>query len=224
MSRVTVTQAEKDPSKIAFATRQLSEACVPFTGDSGSGGVAGFVPAPEAGDATNYLKGDGTWADPTPASASDTVAGLVELATSAETLTGTDTTRAVTPKGAADTYVSLAGGDNLTGGFTTTSYSGGTLTGSNQTFTPAPLNGAFQHLTLNGSSLTGTWTFAVPSSACASLIVEVTNGGSGAVAATISTSGYAKVVGSWASTNGYKYQFIAIRSNSGSTLTIQPMQ
>ena len=34
-----------------------------FTGDSGSGGTAGIVPAPEAGDSTKYLKGDGTWAD-----------------------------------------------------------------------------------------------------------------------------------------------------------------
>jgi hypothetical protein len=32
-----------------------------FTGDSGSGGTAGSVPAPATGDATKYLKGDGTW-------------------------------------------------------------------------------------------------------------------------------------------------------------------
>lgn len=31
-------------------------------GDSGSGGTKGLVPAPAAGDATKYLKGDGTWA------------------------------------------------------------------------------------------------------------------------------------------------------------------
>lgn len=37
-----------------------------FTGDSGSGGAAGIVPAPAAGDATKFLKGNGTW---------DTVAG-----------------------------------------------------------------------------------------------------------------------------------------------------
>jgi hypothetical protein len=40
--------------------------------------------------------------------ATDTVAGIVELATDAETQTGTDTTRAVTPAGAAATYVPLA--------------------------------------------------------------------------------------------------------------------
>lgn len=33
-----------------------------FTGDSGSGGVKGLVPAPVAGDASKFLKGDGTWA------------------------------------------------------------------------------------------------------------------------------------------------------------------
>lgn len=46
-------------------------------------------------------------------SASDTVAGKVELATTAETTTGTDTTRAVTPAGVkavGDTKLALAGG------------------------------------------------------------------------------------------------------------------
>lgn len=41
-------------------------------------------------------------------SATDTVAGIVELATNAETQTGTDATRAVTPAGAAATYVPLS--------------------------------------------------------------------------------------------------------------------
>lgn len=40
--------------------------------------------------------------------ASDTAAGVVELATSAETITGTDTARAVTPAGAAAAYVARA--------------------------------------------------------------------------------------------------------------------
>ncbi|TXH16816.1 MAG: hypothetical protein E6R03_04915 [Hyphomicrobiaceae bacterium] len=34
-----------------------------FVGDSGSGGVKGLVPAPATGDATKFLRGDGTWAD-----------------------------------------------------------------------------------------------------------------------------------------------------------------
>lgn len=32
-----------------------------MVGDSGSGGAKGLVPAPAAGDATKYLKGNGTW-------------------------------------------------------------------------------------------------------------------------------------------------------------------
>jgi hypothetical protein len=34
----------------------------PFTGDGGSGGLKGLVPAPASGDAAKFLKGDGTWA------------------------------------------------------------------------------------------------------------------------------------------------------------------
>jgi len=42
--------------------------------------------------------------------------GVAELATSAETLTGTDTARVVTPKGAADTYASKIGATFTVGG------------------------------------------------------------------------------------------------------------
>lgn len=35
---------------------------IPFVGDSGSGGKTGIVPAPVTGDATKFLKGNGTWA------------------------------------------------------------------------------------------------------------------------------------------------------------------
>jgi hypothetical protein len=40
-----------------------------FVGDSGSGGTKGLVPAPGAGDALKFLRGDGTWVtvgSPTP--------------------------------------------------------------------------------------------------------------------------------------------------------------
>jgi hypothetical protein len=50
------------------------------------------------------LGGNGPYLPPSSA----TVAGKVELATSAETITGTDTERAVTPAGAAATYRLLA--------------------------------------------------------------------------------------------------------------------
>lgn len=35
-----------------------------MVGDTGTGGTKGLVPAPVTGDATKYLKGDGTWATP----------------------------------------------------------------------------------------------------------------------------------------------------------------
>lgn len=41
---------------------QVTAALDAFVGDSGSGGTKGLVPAPTTGDATKYLKGDGTWA------------------------------------------------------------------------------------------------------------------------------------------------------------------
>ncbi len=58
---------------------------VVFTGDSGSGGTSGLVPAPAAGDAlaNKFLKADGTWA-PTPASSGSSATNLsaTETATS----------------------------------------------------------------------------------------------------------------------------------------------
>lgn len=35
-----------------------------FTGDGGTGGLKGLVPAPATGDATKFLKGDGSWGTP----------------------------------------------------------------------------------------------------------------------------------------------------------------
>lgn len=117
----------------------------------------------------------------------------------------------------------LSGGQTLTGGFTGTSFSGGSITGSNQTITPTLGNSNIQHCTLNGSSLTGTLTFDVPSGV-GSAVIEVLNGGSGSVGASLSTSGYTKVDGSWASTNGNKYLFLAIRSQSYKYLNIVGLQ
>jgi hypothetical protein len=45
--------------------------------------------------------------------ATTSATGVAELATSAETLTGTDTARVVTPKGAADTYASKFGAPGI---------------------------------------------------------------------------------------------------------------
>ena len=71
------------------ATALLNE----VVGDSGSGGTKGLVPAPASGDAAalKFLKADGTWSA-TPggnANATESVAGIAEIATQAETIAGT---------------------------------------------------------------------------------------------------------------------------------------
>lgn len=65
--------------------------------------------------------------------ASDTVKGLVELATNAEVLTGTDVVRAVTPAGAANTYAKRSSTFLTLGGNTG-------LTGERTLFLVSPLN------------------------------------------------------------------------------------
>lgn len=92
-----------------------------MVGDSGSGGTKGLVPAPASGDSGKVLSGAGTWiaaggdmlaanngsdfADTATAfanikvAATETATGVVELATTAEAVAGTDTERAVTPAG-----------------------------------------------------------------------------------------------------------------------------
>lgn len=47
---------------LALTAAQVTAMLNAFVGDSGSGGTKGLVPAPASGDATKYLKGDGTWA------------------------------------------------------------------------------------------------------------------------------------------------------------------
>jgi hypothetical protein len=123
-------------------------------------------------------------------------------------------------------YVDKATTSTLTAGYLVTSTSGGTITGAGQTYTPTPSTSKqnFQHITLNGSSLTGTFTVSPPGSPC-TVILEVTNGGTGAVGATLSTSGFTKVIGdTYATTNGNKYLFQMVKTNSYSLLSIQALQ
>lgn len=146
------------------------------------------------------------------------------VGTSKINLSGSATVRFLTPAEAQAFVLKSNATANLTAGFTATSYSGGTITGSNQTYTPDAANGNFQHITLNGSSLTGTFTFAAPSGV-SSIVVQVTNGGSGAVAATLSTSGYTKVTGdTYTTTNGNDFLFFITKSNGFSHLHIQALQ
>lgn len=104
--------------------------------------------------------------------------------------------------------------DNLTAGFTATSYNAGTK--SSGTFTPNPANGNFQHATNNGAH-----TLAPPTSPC-SMIIEYLNGAS---AGAITTSGFTKVdVSAYNTTNGNKFVFSIVRTNSYSYLTVVALQ
>jgi len=85
---------------IALTITQATAALNAMVGDSGSGGTKGLVPAPAAGDAValKFLKADGTWQpSPTAGQATETVAGIQEIATQAETNALTDDQKSVTP-------------------------------------------------------------------------------------------------------------------------------
>ena len=85
---------------IALTATQATAALNVMVGDSGAGGTKGLVPAPAAGDAAalKFLKADGSWQPaPTAGLATETVAGIAEIATQAETNARTDDQRIVTP-------------------------------------------------------------------------------------------------------------------------------
>jgi len=146
--------------------------------------------------------------------ASLTETGVVELATPTEEQTGTDATRASNPASTSATYYPLAGGKNLTGGATATSYDAGTK--SSGTFTPDPMLGNFQHA-VNG----GAHTLAPPASPC-TIVLEYTNDGS---AGSVTTSGFTNVAGDTpTTTNGHKFALFITKTNSYSSLIVQALQ
>lgn len=57
MGRITAGAGDMEELTPTQATSLLNN----FVGDSGSGGTKGLVPAPASGDASKFLKGDGTW-------------------------------------------------------------------------------------------------------------------------------------------------------------------
>lgn len=67
-----------------------------FVGDSGSGGTKGLVPAPASGDATKFLKGDGTWSSPS--GSGDMLKATYDAANVAEQLVGLTATQTLTNK------------------------------------------------------------------------------------------------------------------------------
>ena len=119
--------------------------------------------------------------------------------------------------------VTVAGNVNLTGGFTATSDNDGTITGNNQAYQPDPLTGNFKHVTLNGSSLTGTFTITPPASNC-TIVLEITNGGSGAVGATYTVSGFTKAEGTFTTTNGHKFVAYITKTQNYSYINLVPLQ
>lgn len=88
--RITAGTGDPEDLSSTQATSLLNN----FVGDSGSGGTKGLVPAPGIGDATKYLKGDGTWAT-VAGGGSGTVTSVSVV--SANGLTGTVATPTTTP-------------------------------------------------------------------------------------------------------------------------------
>lgn len=85
---------------------QTTALLVNFVGDSGSGGTKGLVPAPTTGDATKFLKGNGTWttAPGTVYTFSDT--NSIDLTDTANTITA-DLNLSSDPADAANKAVEL---------------------------------------------------------------------------------------------------------------------
>lgn len=107
-------------------------------------------------------------------------------------------------------------GDNFTAGYTSDSYSRGTI--SSGTVTPAPTTSEenFQHYTNNGAH-----TLAPPASPC-SVVIEITNGAS---AGAITTSGFTSVGGdSLTTTEGHIFIAYITKVNASSSLYIEAMQ
>jgi hypothetical protein len=102
----------------------------------------------------------------------------------------------------------------VTGGVRVTSLDLGTPAAAS-TVTLDPGDRPLQHLTNNAA-----FTLA-PGANSGSMILDITNGAS---AGAITTSGWTKVVGAFATTNGYKYRCSCSVGNGGSLLTIQALQ
>lgn len=102
----------------------------------------------------------------------------------------------------------------VTGGARVTSKDLGTPAGAS-TVTLDPGDRPLQHLTNNAA-----FTLA-PGANTGSIILDITNGAS---AGAITTSGFTKVIGSFVTTNTYKFRCVVVVGNAGSTLTIQAMQ
>lgn len=107
-------------------------------------------------------------------------------------------------------------GDDLTAGYTSDSYSHGTI--SSGTVTPAPATGEenFQHLT-NG----GAFTLAPPANPC-TVVLEITNNAS---AGAVTTSGFTQVTGDeFTTTNGDDFMCFITKTQNFSLLNVVALQ
>lgn len=157
--------------------------------------------------------------------ASATVAGMIELATDAETATGAATNRATTPANIASLIGSILQGydvdtlkadvaDELTAGFSVAVYDNGTKTTG--TFTPDEANGQIQKY-VNGGAHT-----LAPTAEDTTLVLQCTNDAS---AGAITTSGFDIVDGdTLTTTDADDFIFYLTTVNGFQHMTVVAMQ
>lgn len=121
-------------SVVAVSAANVAAALPAFTGDSGSGGAKGLVPAPGAGDTagSKFLKADGTWAVPATSAAPFPKGYLWPRAT----LAHSSTTAVTIVPGAvrsSDDSANIVWGSNLTLTITATGANGLDVSGSRAT-------------------------------------------------------------------------------------------
>lgn len=184
----------------AWTTRtptQVTADLIAFVGDAGSGGTKGLVPAPTTGDATKFLKGDGTWGTP---SGSGTVTSV--SVTSANGFAGSVATSTTTPaitistsitgvlKGNGTAISAATAGTDYTSPSSTETVTNKDLTGTSNTHkkvtttassgTPTPTGDSdFNHFTV--TALAAGATFAAPSGTPKdgnSLVIRIKDNGS----------------------------------------------
>lgn len=148
------------------ATSVFSAGTVPvarlpiMVGDAGAGGTAGLVPAPATGDATRFLRGDGTWQTVSGASAYDTIqeegSGLTQRTTLnfvGSSFTAADDTNRTTVT--ADSDLNALASNSTNGLWART----GSGTGTARTIT-----GTSNEITVtNGDGVSGNPTLSLPS-------------------------------------------------------------